>query len=207
MVSFSQHIDKRVYDSLMVVAHPDDETIWGADHLINGNYVVVCLTNQDNKTRSKEFTQIMKASHSQGLILAYPDKTNGKRDDWQSSKKKIQNDLAYLIKKYPFKQIVTHNPEGEYGHKHHIMTSQIVTNIVKENHELDRLYYFGKYVKKRDMQKMRSSQWLQTPLSAPSLTKKKQLTKLYSSQAKVMKHLKHMFAYENWLSYNEWYKE
>ena len=25
-------------ESLMIVAHPDDETIWGGSHLINGNY-------------------------------------------------------------------------------------------------------------------------------------------------------------------------
>ena len=32
-------------ESLMIVAHPDDETIWGGSHLLKGHYLVVCLTN------------------------------------------------------------------------------------------------------------------------------------------------------------------
>lgn len=41
------------YDSLMVVAHPDDETIWGGAHLLKGKYVVVCITNGNNRTAEK----------------------------------------------------------------------------------------------------------------------------------------------------------
>ena len=32
-------------DSVMFVAHPDDETIWGGSHLLKKHYLVVCLTN------------------------------------------------------------------------------------------------------------------------------------------------------------------
>ena len=39
--------------SLMIVAHPDDETIWGGSHLINGNYTVLCITNGNNKKEKK----------------------------------------------------------------------------------------------------------------------------------------------------------
>lgn len=47
-------------ESLMIVAHPDDETIWGGSHLINGNYTVLCITNGNNKKRKKEFMNVMK---------------------------------------------------------------------------------------------------------------------------------------------------
>lgn len=40
-------------ESLMIVAHPDDETIWGGSHLINGNYTVLCITNGNNKKKKK----------------------------------------------------------------------------------------------------------------------------------------------------------
>ena len=39
-------------ESLMIVAHPDDETIWGGSHLTNGNYTVLCITNGNNKKRN-----------------------------------------------------------------------------------------------------------------------------------------------------------
>ena len=41
-------------ESLMIVAHPDDETIWGGSHLINGNYTVLCITNGNNKKTKKQ---------------------------------------------------------------------------------------------------------------------------------------------------------
>ena len=47
-------------ESLMIVAHPDDETIWGGSHLINGNYTVLCITNGNNKKRKKEFMNIIR---------------------------------------------------------------------------------------------------------------------------------------------------
>ena len=40
-------------DSVMFVAHPDDETIWGGAHLLKKHYLVVCLTNGNNKVREK----------------------------------------------------------------------------------------------------------------------------------------------------------
>ncbi len=40
-------------ESLMIVAHPDDETIWGGSHLINGNYTVLCITNGNNKKKKR----------------------------------------------------------------------------------------------------------------------------------------------------------
>ena len=73
---------------LMIVAHPDDETIWGGSHLLKGHYLVVCLTNGNNAKRKKEFMKIMKETHNQGLMFDYPDKTNGQRDKWLHVKKK-----------------------------------------------------------------------------------------------------------------------
>ena len=35
-------IDYKESQKLMIVAHPDDETIWGGSHLLEGNYLVVC---------------------------------------------------------------------------------------------------------------------------------------------------------------------
>lgn len=49
-------------ESLMIVAHPDDETIWGGSHLINGNYTVLCITNGNNKKRKKEFMNVTSTS-------------------------------------------------------------------------------------------------------------------------------------------------
>lgn len=86
------------YDSLMIVAHPDDETIWGGSHLLNGNYVVVCITNGNNKTRRREFESVIRQTDSIGIMLTYPDKTLGKRDNWNSCKTEIEKDIASILK-------------------------------------------------------------------------------------------------------------
>ena len=43
-------------ESLMIVAHPDDETIWGGSHLINGNYTVLCITNGNINVNLKMYS-------------------------------------------------------------------------------------------------------------------------------------------------------
>ena len=98
-------IDIDTYQNIMIVAHPDDETIWGGGHLLKDKYLVICLTNGNNKTRKKEFNEVMNKTHNQGIILDYPDKTNNKRDDWKTSYKNIINDLKYLLSKKQFKTI------------------------------------------------------------------------------------------------------
>lgn len=85
------------YDSLMVVAHPDDETIWGGEHLLKGKYVVVCITNGNNRTRRKEFAAVMKQTDSIGLMLSFPDKTHGKRNNWESCREKIQQSIDTIV--------------------------------------------------------------------------------------------------------------
>ena len=47
-------IDLKQCQKLMIVAHPDDETIWGGSHLLKGHYLVVCLTNGNNEKRKRK---------------------------------------------------------------------------------------------------------------------------------------------------------
>ncbi|MGL4383603.1 MAG: PIG-L family deacetylase, partial [Bacilli bacterium] len=101
------------YQNIMIVAHPDDEAIWGGSHLIKGDYLVICITNKDNSQRNKEFLAVIEASHNKGVILDYPDKTNNKRDNWEKSKKQLNIDLNYLLTKKKWNSVVTHNPDGE----------------------------------------------------------------------------------------------
>ena len=191
-------------NKLMVVAHPDDETIWGGQHLLEDDYLVVCLTNANNKQRKKEFFQVMQESNDIGIMLSYPDKVNNKRDDWSSSKEDIEKDIAYLLQYKKWDLIITHNPDGEYGHIHHKMTSRIVSGAVESRKEKDCLYYFGYYVKSKDMENEKS--YLQHPLNEKQLANKQKLIEKYTSQKSVMKKLGHMFPYENWKSANDYKK-
>lgn len=185
-------------DKLMIVAHPDDESIWGGGHLSEGGYLVVCITNGRNEERRNEFLKAVKASGNAPLILDYPDKVNGKRDDWGEVNDHIQNDVGLLTGYKKWKQIVTHNPEGEYGHIHHRMLNVIVTNSCEENGMADKLWYFGEYYTKSKLPDVKADL---PEISAEALELKNTLMECYKSQSKCVDRFRHMAPYENWKKY------
>jgi hypothetical protein len=46
------------YKKLMVVAHPDDEALWGGANLFKDRYFVVCLTNGFNLKKANDFKKL-----------------------------------------------------------------------------------------------------------------------------------------------------
>lgn len=186
------------YNKLMIVAHPDDDMLWGGSRLIEDNYLVVCITCGVDKTRVKEFKRVMKETNDQYLMLGYPDKTNGKRDDWVSSKESMLKDFEKILSLKDWELIVTHNPFGEYGHNHHKMTNEFVTSKVSDK---DKLYYFGVYYSKANIgpniDKMGT-------IKEDTLKKKIEILKLYKSQSFIMTSFDHMIEHEDWVSYKDW---
>ena len=51
-------------DKLLIVAHPDDDMLWGGAHLMDGDYFIVVVTNRNNAKRSREFHEIRSSSSS-----------------------------------------------------------------------------------------------------------------------------------------------
>lgn len=194
-------IDLKKVDNLMIVAHPDDDMIWGGGHLIEDNYLVICITCGTVKKRVKEFQNVMNETNDKYIMLGYPDLTEGKRDDWASSYSKIENDIEYIIKFKKWKMIVTHNPDGEYGHQHHKMTNRIVTDKSIKNNIEDSLYYFGKYYTKNEKEKLN---YTIPEIDKDIFEEKKKVLKLYVSQKKVIDSFSHMLPHEDFISYHNW---
>lgn len=186
------------YNKLMIVAHPDDEMIWGGSRLITDDYLVVCITCGSDLKRVDEIDTVLKETNDKLIILGYPDKTNGKRDEWESCKEDIIKDLESIVSLKDWDLIVTHNPDGEYGHIHHIMTSALVTDKVVDK---DNLYYFGKYHSKK---KIGSYINEMGTIDNELLDEKIKILKLYKSQSFIMVTFDHMFEHEDWVSYKEW---
>lgn len=183
---------------LMIVAHPDDELLWGGGHLMEGGYMVVCVTNGKDKERSEEFYKVMKESGNEGIILKYPDKVRGQRDDWSRVRSGIVSDIEKIMKYKKWELIVTHNKNGEYGHAHHQMLHSFVTQIYNDDEIDSTLYCFGKYFKKSMLEDVKNAL---TPITAQQLAYKEELEKLYESQSKTIKKLSHMNEYEMWEEY------
>ena len=188
-------------DNLMIIAHPDDDMLWGGHGLIQDDYFVVCVTCGTNYIRVTEFKKVMKETNDKYVMLGYPDVTHGSIDDWKTSQDLIIKDLDKIIKIKDWKKIVVHNPDGEYGHEHHKKLSKYTTNLVDAK---EILYYFGHYYSAKNLPSHADKL---TKLDDEMVKKKEDILKLYYSQSKTVKNLKHFHAYENWLSYDEWMNE
>lgn len=186
---------------LMVAAHPDDETLWGGAHLTEGGWFVVCLTNGYNQVRRNEFYNVIRESGNVGLILSYPDISNGKRSDWTKEKPQIAKDLDTLMKYKRWGMVATHNPNGEYGHMHHRMTSTLVTQSFYKNYWGTYLYYFGRYYNKTELQNKSTSL---RKLPEASINKKRKMLSLYSSQNGAVNDSIHMLEYEDFVRADKW---
>lgn len=186
---------------LMIVAHPDDEALWGGAHLADGGYFVLCLTHGKDSKRKKEFDNVMKASRNIGLMLDYPDEIKGVRSDWSNVKGMMAKDLNVLMKYKKWSQVVTHNPEGEYGHLHHKLTNKMVTQAYYCVYQSENLYYFGRHYNVKTLPTVAATL---PRVSDTSLSFKRMYLQYYVSQAVCVAQHDHMSPYENWIVSTNW---
>jgi len=194
-----KNIDLTGINKIMISTHPDDEMFWGGGHLIEDDYLVVCVTCGMDENRKEEFEKIMSLTKDKYLTLSYPrvvDPKLNREFDWRTAAY-LTEDLENILSLKDWDTIVTHNPSGEYGHKYHRLTSQIVTSLVKDK---SRLYYFGKYYKKDETSLLSKN----TLKKATYDKKMKFINDTYLSQAGSVKNHNHMFQNENFIKYKDW---
>ena len=197
---FAKKIDLDRADNLMIVAHPDDETIWGGDHLIEENYLVVCITCGTNRVRDNEIRKALAISDDQLIKLGYPDNPGMIINDWSNYKEDIIKDLEEIMLMHSYDKIVTHNPDGEYGHLQHILSNRMVTAVAKDHILTDKLYYFAKYYKKGEMDLNVTTKY---PIKHYD-KKMYEMVKVYRSQISIVeKSFGHVLTSENWQKYTD----
>lgn len=125
--------------NLMIVAHPDDEIVFGGKELFNGNWKVVCVTNATTKSqnkftliksnRKKEFIKAMKKLKCSYEIWDHEDSLFSA--DW--NKKILIENLKRILTEEKYNMIVTHNLNGEYGHIQHKQISKLIHKLNPPN--------------------------------------------------------------------------
>ena len=183
---------------LMIVAHPDDEALWGGAHLKEGKWFILCLTNQYT-LRKTEYRQMLEKANAKGAILDYPDifyETTGKWkiSNWNSVREGVYKDVKTIIGYKKWDTIVTHSPSGETGHTQHKVTNAEVAKACKELNTFNNLWYFGTFYKVGDI-----------PANLPRLTdeeiefKEGLVNTYWHEMASIDKYWRQMIPYENWV--------
>lgn len=118
--------------NLIIIAHPDDETLWFSSVLLRNDCEVILVTCGNSKDRKREeerkneFKKAMKLfGISNYTILWHEDTEN------RLNLSKLEKDLKKFSKKN-YKEIYTHGPYGEtYNHQHHQDVSYVVHKVFK----------------------------------------------------------------------------
>lgn len=137
--SFRREREVRAASRLMVVAHPDDETFWGGGTLaVGSDWGVICLTHAGNRLRRRAFRRAMRVLGTPSIILDLPDRKE--HEVAPADRKWAADQLLSFVNATHVEQVMTHGPDGEYGHPLHRAVSGIVADICEDT---ERLWYFN----------------------------------------------------------------
>jgi LmbE family N-acetylglucosaminyl deacetylase len=116
-------------DKLLVVAHPDDDILWGGMNLLlQPGWFVVCASHLNDPIRSKEFFKSMSFANVTKWVM-YDVKEEYTDEQEESDEQFYGTDFEkglQELSRHTWKLVLTHNSEGEYGHEHHKTVNRIV---------------------------------------------------------------------------------
>jgi len=117
---------------LVIVAHPDDETIWMAGMILNSkniDWTIFSLCRKDDPDRAPKFKKVCDYYRARGIISDLEDE---EIMDIKESLPEIEKRIKKELRTDKFDYIFTHGLNGEYGHIRHIGIHKIVKKLVQE---------------------------------------------------------------------------
>lgn len=120
---------KRAKSVAVIVAHPDDETLWAGGTILrhpSWQWFVLSLCRASDPDRAPRFGNALKVLHAEGVM--------GDLDDGPEQvpldERLVEQTILELLPPRHFDLLITHNPAGEYTrHLRHEETGKAVITL------------------------------------------------------------------------------
>lgn len=134
---------------LVIVAHPDDETIWMGGTLLKNKdkwgITIISLCRKNDKDRTPKFKIVCDKLNANCFISDLDDSEQG--DFKEISNEDIINRILQFTNKKTYDYVFTHGGNGEYGHIRHIEVHKAVNEMLNKKLLSAKKVFFFSYFK------------------------------------------------------------